>query len=402
MPRIHVDNLGSVGVIKDVPAHKLPPEGWSDADAMRFTAAGAEQIQSEREVLSDASDPAGNPTWLKQFPTTAAPLWMYSIPESAVAAADGNIYVVDSGVLPVHSEIARSAGGNYNTIVTERPTSFVHMGLGYWNSVEDIPQLWAPMTAGTPMIDLSAWDTNPEVDAGSTRCRMMRSYKNFIVIGDITDLTAPGARYPFRIRWSDAAEPGTAPTTWDVTVATNLSGETDLADTPDYVIDGKAYGDAFIIYKERTTWGMQFIGGTDGMRFWPIFPDMGILHRDCVVAFPKGHVVCTQDDLVVHQGQFGSEQSILNNRLRRWLFSNIDSTYYYNSFFCMNHPAKEVWFCFPTSVNLTANPNGFATKTIIWNWEDNTIGLRDLPEAGIPFAQPGPIVLADEPLTWGV
>jgi len=398
MPRIIVDNVGSIGLIKDLPAHRLPPEGWSDAAAMRFNAGGAEQVQTERVVLG-ARTPSANvedAIWLKQFPSTAAPLWMYAIPEDA--GTDGEVWVADSATpTTVHSDLTRASGG-YTTSLLERPQGFVHQGLGYWNNTVDQPQLWGPMTAATAMIDLTNWSTNDDYSA-NTRAKFMRSYKNFIVMGHVSNSAGAGD-HPYRIAWSDPAPPGVVPTTWSISDTTALTGEIDLADTPDYVLDGLAYGDVFILYKERTTWGMQFVGGGDVMRFWIIFPDSGLLTRDCVISFPLGHVVVTQDDMIVHQGQFGSQISILHNKLRRWVFNNLDTTYYYNSFLCLNHPKKEVWFFFPSGIDLVANPNGWANKVVIWNWIENTAGLRDLPAAGVPFGSPGPIVGSDEPLTW--
>jgi hypothetical protein len=387
--QVEVEDLGQYGVIKDLKAHRLPKNAFSDATQMRFGNDGATQLNAERAVMDSAASPITDIVWLQQFPTSAAPLWMYSNHESAGGVGDASIYVVDSGNPVVHTDITRVAG-TYNSTPEERPHAGVFQGLGYWNNTQDVPQLWADMVVGTPMKDFTNWGTHDET--GSMRCQFMRNYKNFLMMGNLTEIGGGSNEYPFRVRWSDAASPGTEPSTFSVSDTTKLAGERDLAETPGYVIDGLELGEIFVVYKEQSTIGFQVILGANVMRRWTIFPNTGILHRDCVMGYPGGHLVCTQDDIIHHNGVQGSQVTILEDRLRDHVFSQLNAFAYYNSFMVRNTAKKEIWFCYPTGAST------YATEAVIWHWAENTVGLRSLPN--IPFASAGPIVTNEEPVAW--
>ena len=81
-------------------------------------------------------------------------------------------------------------------------------------------------------------------------------------------------------------------------------------------------------------WSMKFIGQPFIWQFQRLPGDVGILNRGCVADTPAGHVVLTQGDVVIHQGQ--GTQSIINAKLRKWLFANIDATNYKRAFVATN------------------------------------------------------------------
>jgi hypothetical protein len=120
-------------------------------------------------------------------------------------------------------------------------------------------------------------------------------------------------------------------------------------------------------------YGMQLIGGNDIFRFFRLPGDSGILSRGCVAATPKGHVVLTVGDVIIHNGQ--GPESILDNKARRWLFETMDAQNYESSFVVANPAKQEVWVCFPGVGQMSC------TKALIWNWNDGTLSMRDLPNA---------------------
>jgi hypothetical protein len=196
-------------------------------------------------------------------------------------------------------------------------------------------------------------------------------------------MTDSGQNRPYRIVWSSPAQPGAVPPSWDTADPAQAANEADLGQTSDHLVDQLILGDVNIIYKEATTWGMAYIGPPFWFRFWEILPDRGLLWRDCVAEFSGGHVLITQDDIVIHNGQFESDQSIIDRKLRRWLFRSIDATNY-RSTYVLSYPAKnEIWFCFPEAGST------YASLALVWNWKSNAIGIRDLPEA--PFTAMGPV-----------
>lgn len=358
MLRMPVNGLGQVGVVKDLPAHILPANVWSDADNVRFLEGGARSLQSQRDVFTNAPY---NPLWVKAFPPLSNPIWVY--------ANDTRIDCFQNGVgHALLRNLPFAAAG-------ERWQGSVFQGLGVFNQINNTPQLWGPMTTATALVDLTGWPAN-------TRTYSLRSYRNFLIAMRIVDTTGP-TTYPFRVRWSDAADPGTAPTTW-IQSAANFAGQYDFAETLDYVMDGLTLGEAFVVYKEKSTWGLQFTGGSGVMRDWKIFDDSGILARDCVASFPGGHVVCTTDDIIWHTGAPGSAISIVKDQLREWVFSNLNYNLKDHCFMCANQPRREIWFFFVTG-NAT-----YANRVLMWDWSRNRIGLRQVAET--PFADSGPVV----------
>jgi hypothetical protein len=59
--------------------------------------------------------------------------------------------------------------------------------------------------------------------------------------------------------------------------------------------------------------------------------------------------------------------------MRRWLFSRLDGTNYRRSFLAHNPAKSEVWVCFPEGGEAACS------LALIWNYQSNTFGVRELP-----------------------
>ena len=359
MPLATIEVMESPGLVRDVPNQKLVEGAFTEVKNFRFNEQGAETILGDRSVLTEASF---NPVWLQPFPPRTNPVWVYmSLTEA---------WTVDGST---HTEITRTVGGDYAAVAGERWHSDVLAGYAFFNNTVDVPQSWEAFDSSNALVNLANWDAN-------RKCKSLRSFKNFLIALYMTD---SGVERPYRVLWSNPAAPGTLPTSWDSSDPAQDANEIDLADTSDYLVDSLTLGDIHVIYKEASTWGMRFVGAPFIFQFWQILAHRGLLHRDCAVQYPGGHVVATQDDIIVHSGQLESAESIVNRRLRRWLFSAIDTTNFKNSFMFADSAKNEAWFCFPETGSTYAN------VALIWNWRQNSIGFRDLTPT--PFAAVGPI-----------
>jgi hypothetical protein len=67
----------------------------------------------------------------------------------------------------------------------------------------------------------------------------------------------------------------------------------------------------------------------------------------CVSGDGQKHVFATQDDILWHNGN--TVQSILNEKQRRRLQNEIDTSSFFQSFMFANPFKNEVWFCYPQS-----------------------------------------------------
>jgi len=100
-----------------------------------------------------------------------------------------------------------------------------------------------------------------------------------------------------------------------------------------------------------------------------------------MVEINNGHFVFGVNDCYINDGQ--NLTSVLNQRMRREVFNNLNTTNFERCFVVPYFQKSEVWACYP---DRTAD---FANKALVWNWTDNSIGIRDLPD--IAFAHAGAV-----------
>lgn len=352
MPKAEIHGVGQVGVIADLRPYSLPPEAWSSVQNVRFLDGVAEKIGGEIAVFD---------------PPTVPPYWALGVPGPSnyftiyMGLAKGNLFAAGS-----HFDITRSVGGDYTGGVDDFWNGGVFGGIPVITNGIDKPQFFSPLATSTDLADLTNW---PAADL----CKLIRPYKNFLVAMNMTTSSNP---FPHRVKWSTAADPGSLPGSWDETDATTDAGLVDLSDTESGEIDGAVgLGDIMVIYKNQSTHGMQFVGGRAVMRFFPILGRAGILGPRCATIMPNGtqHFVATGEDFIVHNGI--EAESIADRKVRRLINNTIDTANYRRSFVVSNPTQQEIWFCYP-EVGST-----HASKAMLWNYKDNTIGFRDLDDA---------------------
>lgn len=206
-----------------------------------------------------------------------------------------------------------------------------------------------------------------------------RPFKNYFVQ---LASTVSGTKKPHNVAWSDAAEPGSIPTTFTAS-ATNDAGDVDLAETPGHMVDCLPLGDTNIVYKKDARYAMQYVGGNDVFRFTRLPGTDGLYARDCVVDTPKGHVFLTQNkDVMLHQG--GVATSIAEGRIRNWLRTNISDDSSAIAFLLVNPEKAEVWVC--VSTGAVASSAGLIA---VWNWDADTWGIFDFTGDPIKAAATG-------------
>lgn len=352
MPIIPVHNLGAVGINKDIPAHLLPPEAWSDGRNIRF---------SDNKVVkflghSEAFDPPTiAPYWLKGIRAVSEFHWVY--------AGAAKVYVANN---LGHFDITRAVGGDYSMDDDTLWNGDLLGGILVLNNGVDDPQFWADTVTTQRLQDLTNWP-------GNTKAQVIRAFKNHLIA---LDVTKSGVRLPHMIKWSHPADPGSIPSTWDETDPTKDAGETELEDTQaGFLLDAHPLRDILALYKEGSIWGMQHVGGRGIFRFFKIFDNIGLLTRQAVGVFAQGaqHFLATGDDVVVHDGQ--RMESVLDRNMRRWMNNAMSNDRYKRSFVVRNSPQKEMWFCFPETGSEWAN------LALVWDWGTGTPTIRELTNA---------------------
>lgn len=353
--------LGAVGFIADQHTEDVSnqPMGWTAVQNMRFRDGYAQKMEGHNA-------PHGAPL-----------VTPYHI--DFVQAADSTRYEAYAGLQDIyavinstHTKITRNSG-QYTGTIDNRWTSAVMSNILLLSNGVDVPQYWGGNPA-SPCADMPSWP------AGLT-CKVIRTFNNYIFMLNITE---SGVNLPSTIRWSQSATPGNLPASF-APAATNDAGRVSgvLSSTPDTVVDGLQLGDQFMIYKDNSTYVAQYTGGQEIFSLRNISRASGCLAIECVAAFPGGHVVLADGDIVVHDG-YNGPQSVINNRLRQWLFNNLDTNNRQRSVVVPNLRLNEIWFFFPLLGSTWNN------AVLIWNYNDNTWGVRDAPN--VSHANAGQIV----------
>jgi hypothetical protein len=335
---------GQYGVIKDQPEWELPINAWSDARNVAFKGSVLSRIAGQQQVFTT---PTITPYFVASHQTATKRYWVHA-GLAKVFVDDGTTRTEITGSAPTGAIDDRWSGGTLN-------------GIWAMTNGKDLPMAWDNNTANN-LATMTAWDTNE-------RCAVLVPFKTYWIALDITKTST---RYPYMIKWSNAAVPGANPTTWDETDVTEEAGEQDAGETGDLIVDGKPLGDALIIYKQNSRVAMRQTFDERIFSFHPLPGGGGALNRGCVADTPLGHMVFGNGDLYLHKG--GEPFSICDDMVREEVFNNLDSTYAERAFVAVYPSKNEVWFCYP-EVGESA-----CTMAAVYNYTAKTWTFRDLPD----------------------
>ena len=373
MAYIPVNMSGSIGLIRDIREHLLNPAAWTAIKNCRMNNSQIIAFPGHSEVYATPSHDPYNVFYIDDDETQN---WVYT------GLTDVSVYQDGS-----HTELTR-ASGDYSATANRGWTGGWLSGILILDNGVDVPQFWASPSPAQLLQDLTSWPA-------STTCKVMRPFKYFLVG---LDWTESGTRFPYKVRWSGAAIPGSLPGTWDTTDATDLAGQYDLGDTSDALVDCLKLGKVNVVYKEDSAYAMQFVGYPDIFGFDQISGVAGLYAPNCAVEFKPGtHAVLTRDDFIVHD--LTPSVSVIDAKTRKWLFNQIDNTNWRKTFLYHNILNNEIWICYPEAGETNC------TQALIWNYIEENFGVRDLPEVydiknGIITATGNDTWDAGEDTTW--
>lgn len=345
-----VDDCGAIGIVRDAAPHELPPNAWSEGKNVRFADGYVERMRGHVAIYDP---PSIVPYFLHPYSTGAGRQWIY--------AGAAKMYSVST---TVHTNITRQSGGSdqdYSATADNVWTAATLGGIAFLNNGVDVPQQYSGSGAAS---NLSNWTS-------TVRCKSLRSYKYSLVAMNTTE---SGSSRPHRVLVSHPADPGSVPASWDETDATKDVFKNDLSATPDRLVDGMSMGESFYLYKESSIYRMNAVGGNALYSTSdPLSREAGALALNCIADCPLGHVVLGQGDVFLNSG--AKIESVASERVRRWLQTSLDATYYGRSYVTANPTKKEIWVCIPTVGNSVPN------MAAIWNYQRNTWTFRELPNA---------------------
>ena len=354
------------GVVRDIPPDEVGDDRYTSTRNMVFIDERAERIAGVARVFEP---PLFQPKFLVQTEKGGVLFWIY--------ASDANVAVFD-GV--THTDLT-PAGGIIAAIVDGEWTGGKLNGLPFINNSADEPYFWDESLG-------SNFEPLPDWPAGVT-CNAMRSFKYHLFALGITDATGPLQDH---YMWSDAADEGEIPQSW-TPLPTTEAGDDNLSETRGPIIDALVLRNSLIIYKDTSTYQVDYVAGNSVFANRLLFAEVGILAHNCVAEVSGVHYVFTSGDLIVHDGH--NARSIANETVRSVIFGQMDPQTYVTSFVTWDPINRSVWFCFPVV------GSRFPNFAVVYQIDTQVFGLRVLHNSS-PYVESGLINIAadEEKETW--
>jgi len=358
--RVDVQNAGEIGIIPDTSDDSIPANAWTDGINVKQKNGAMYTVNGR---LSITNDPTIQPKFLMPLDTTTTDHWMYAGWDSV--GVNPEIWSID-------------VDGNHANRTPAGLTSTEHtqwFGTQYGdlpiltNGI-DYPVYWD----GSPtLVTLTDWPAN-------TNCKVLVSFNGYLVAANMTESGVPNERL---VRWSNTADPGSLPDSWDYTDPTVEAGRTELAENGGAVLDAVELNGILFLYREKSTYAMQWVRGTYVFNFRQAFSGWGVIGRHCAQEFAGRHWVFADSDIISHNGT--QIESLITQKQRDHIFKSIDIDNKGNSFVVINNQQNEVWFCYPELGDT------YATKAFTYNVLTGESGFRAMPEcahgaSGVRFA----------------
>jgi hypothetical protein len=366
------------GLVKDLSPYEMAPNLWSNGCNVNFR-----RGRTNAYVASSNPYPAltlaGKPTFLQWYNENGTNFWLYcakTVDSSIVAITSGaTSNTLGSGFLNTRN--ADWAGSDFNSVIVLNnrnniPQVVRTIGTAPFKEIVDMPNWGTVTSGGVTTNNVAPWGV-------ASRCEVIRTYKNYMMIMDCYDQT--GQRYPNMVRWSGPAQLGGTPNSFDPSVVGQQAGLYALADTPGRVVDGLTLGDYFVVYKSDAVWLMQFIGGQFTMSFRKLFGgDSGILSKNCVAEFQGKHFVLSPSSCYVHNGS--SKEDVMDGWVKDEFFNTVSPAHVADTKVVADNNNNEmlIYYISRTAASDAeiAEVEPYADKALVWNWVEAKWTCRDL------------------------
>lgn len=386
---INIRNVGQYGVISDPNPTDIPGNAFSNAMNVRFKGTAAEKFGGHVPTLTK-SMPTGE--HFNSIVGLDEQTWNY---KGWIVGTSGKIYRVDeSNWTDVSRDGAAYVESPDSWIITRLSNSIV------MNRKDDIPQGLTP--TALKFVNLPKWgvistykegEEKPTETQEYWRASVVRSYKNFLIALNMEEGAdqANAVNYSQRVRWSDAAENGQLPASWDDASPEGFASYNDLGNAEGGIVDAAQLRDSMIIYTNKEVHSMTWIGGSQLFAFRRLFSDTGLIAPGCVVEFESQHFVIGSNDIFVHDG--ATKRSVIYGRIERKLMNEIRGVNPWATKAFSNAAKKEIWVCYVANGTPERKGGGTANwfdRAAVWNWQDDTWTFYELPSVRALALAPTP------------
>lgn len=358
MPIVPVRSLAERGLILDAPAFDLPPNAFSNGSNVRFRDGAARRSS----VLRTARDAAVS---------NARAAWGYSLSSGYDRLFIGSI---DGSIVEVNEDNTTDdrSPAVFTPAADPRPWTWCQLGdVSYANKPSHAP-VYFPGGAATTFEPLPGWPA-------TQRARAIGVARDQLFAVNLVDgLTTQ----PNTVAISDYALYAAPPATWDPVAVGSMANAITLAGARSPLVGCLDLDGTMIVYGERQCWRFVFTGDTSNQaqNLWinePLSNDRGLIAPNAVAYHQRRHYVFGVDDLWTHDGV--STASLADERVRRWLFRNIDVGKAERCFAVVDPNVDEVLFAFPSKDGDAVYPVGVGcNRAVVLNLRSGNFSLIDL------------------------
>ena len=355
------------GFISDTPAHEVGPEFFTLMTNVLMRSGFPQRVPGSRSVYGTALATAapGQLMHAINAENAGTNYWLVFEEDGTAWSIEGvNATQIDNSLLQTVNDPVNFSSSLLN-------------GVPIISNGADEPVYWA----GANLVTLTDW-------TASESCQFITAFKYHLFA---LDISGPGGTFTSLLKWSDAAEPGTIPSSWSP-AADNEAGDAELSDSPGGLLCAYPLGDALLIYKRSAIYQCKYVGGNNIFNIRKVQSTVGALTRRSVCDIGGKHLVVTDGDIVLIDGGSGKPPSIGEARVKEWLFNQLDQTNYPNLFCSYNRAQGEVIIGFPSS------GNEFCDTALVYDVVLDSFGVREL--AAVTHAPVGFINDSAESNAW--
>ena len=431
---IPIDGVDQAGIIRDTPAHALPPNAWSDGRNIRFKDGTVRKREGSLGIFPELGT---NQTYahVAYWPEPNRRLYLEITEDTTTSPSRFRMFTIGGSANgPVidpedeRTEITPAADAGNNLQAGGIPSLIAdannyRLRSGDWqttlftggyniivNNGFHVPTYLNPeMNQVEP---LPGWNyiTDRFVSA-----KVVRGVGNRLVAGNFThrlrtDLSME-QNFPGTVRISSPAPAGEIPGSggtanppegaWNPTpgvgVATSAD-EFELSNTNPIVDIVPLQGQA-IVYTTNSIHAISFPGVDATVR--NVADGYGALTTNAVIEFDGRHLVVGSDDIYIFGGHPGSITSIADGKIREFFYNDISPTISDNLFIVRNRAIDEIQIFYPSITSI----DGTCNRYLAWNYRNQTWSINDVGGAdtgtngaayGIVGAIPGGGVVSGE------
>ena len=437
MPLVPFDNVGSIGIIKDIPPYNLPQGAWSDGNNVRFLDNGVKKIAGYKEVM--ATCPFA-PYYIHPYLTSAGLYYWIAYGTADIAVYTGTVWIdvtrqatlqLDGAVLASASTITVDAGAAL-TALSATGTLRLGINTGTSNQYEELTYSARDTTTGvitltgtttyahpdntTVYVSGSTVTVDDDYGANTSSRRWTATNLNGLVVAtngfdapQMWPLSAgiPSTATPFRElqNWPTGASCKSIRSFRTFLVGLNWNRDNQEPRLVKWSTEA-AYGEAPSTWDEIDATldaGEYELSDTPGdiVDGLPLGDSFLIYKEDSIYIMnyvgtpyifsfkllsPTVGALSKEAIKEFDGGHFFIGNSdcyicngqtvtpLLPNKVRRAMFEDLSGDNYQKCFVAADYVRNEMLACFPSSGSDVVN------KALIWNWKDNTFSFRDLPD----------------------